>query len=245
MQVLVNNIFKNRMFILNWFSLVNPQSDWLLHCQLIFVPMKIPGNKQVQRLKPELRLFKRYFVRQDFWKQLGELGTLGITAPPDYGGTGGTYLDHCIIMEEISRASGAIALSYGAHSNLCVNQIRRNGNEEQKQKYLPKVSSHRLTDIADCWRSFVFLQLCSGEHIGALAMSEPGSGSDVVSMRLKAELDPSGKFYKLNGNKFWITNGPDADVLVVSVHFILHAFPSSCNMTIWQCYNFFFEKDKS
>ncbi|KAL0266471.1 UNVERIFIED_CONTAM: hypothetical protein PYX00_008992 [Menopon gallinae] len=132
---------------------------------------------------------------REFWKQLGELGTLGITAPVEYGGTGGSYLDHCIIMEEISRASGAIALSYGAHSNLCVNQIRRNGSEEQKQKYLPK--------------------LCSGEHIGALAMSEPGSGSDVVSMRLKAELDPSGKFYKLNGNKFWITNGPDADVLVV------------------------------
>ncbi|XP_046960971.1 isovaleryl-CoA dehydrogenase, mitochondrial [Vanessa cardui] len=130
---------------------------------------------------------------RDFWKKLGNLGLLGITASPDYGGTGGKYSDHCVIMEELSRACGAIALSYGAHSNLCINQINRNGNHEQKSKYLPK--------------------LCSGEHIGALAMSEPGAGSDVVSMKLRAE--KKGDYYVLNGNKFWITNGPDADVLVV------------------------------
>ncbi|XP_026490140.2 isovaleryl-CoA dehydrogenase, mitochondrial [Vanessa tameamea] len=130
---------------------------------------------------------------KDFWKKLGNLGLLGITANPDYGGTGGKYSDHCVIMEELSRACGAIALSYGAHSNLCINQINRNGSHEQKSKYLPK--------------------LCSGEHIGALAMSEPGAGSDVVSMKLRAE--KKGDYYVLNGNKFWITNGPDADVLVV------------------------------
>ncbi|XP_076168217.1 isovaleryl-CoA dehydrogenase, mitochondrial [Ptiloglossa arizonensis] len=130
---------------------------------------------------------------QLFWKKLGNLGLLGITVEPKYGGTGGTYLDHVIIMEELSRVSGAIALSYGAHSNLCVNQIYRNGTEEQKNKYLPK--------------------LCSGEHIGALAMSEPGSGSDVVSMKLRAE--KKGDYYVLNGNKFWITNGPDAETIVV------------------------------
>ncbi|CAH1974711.1 unnamed protein product, partial [Acanthoscelides obtectus] len=131
-------------------------------------------------------------IRQ-FWRKLGDLGTLGITVNEEYGGTGGSYLDHVVIMEEISRACGAIALSYGAHSNLCVNQIHRNGTEAQKQKYLPK--------------------LCSGEYMGALAMSEPGSGSDVVSMKLRA--DKQGDYYVLNGNKFWITNGPDADVLVV------------------------------
>ncbi|XP_019871979.2 isovaleryl-CoA dehydrogenase, mitochondrial [Aethina tumida] len=130
---------------------------------------------------------------RSFWKKLGELGTLGITVNPEYGGTGGGYLDHIIIMEELSRACSSIALSYGAHSNLCVNQIHRNGTPDQKSKYLPK--------------------LCSGEHIGALAMSEPGSGSDVVSMKLRAE--KKGDYYVLNGNKFWITNGPDADVLVV------------------------------
>jgi len=128
-----------------------------------------------------------------FWKQLGSLGALGITANPDYGGTGGQYLDHVVILEEISRASASIALSYGAHSNLCINQINRNGNDEQKSKHLPK--------------------LCSGEHVGALAMSEPGSGSDVVSMKLRAE--KKGDHYVLNGNKFWITNASDADVLVV------------------------------
>ncbi|XP_065350706.1 LOW QUALITY PROTEIN: isovaleryl-CoA dehydrogenase, mitochondrial-like [Cloeon dipterum] len=133
---------------------------------------------------PELR---------EFWKKLGSLGTLGITASSKYGGSDGSYLDHCIIMEEMSRAAGGIALSYGAHSNLCVNQINRNGTEEQKEKYLPK--------------------LCSGEHMGALAMSEPGAGSDVVSMKLRA--DKKGDYYTLNGNKFWITNGPDAETLVV------------------------------
>ncbi|XP_060519065.1 isovaleryl-CoA dehydrogenase, mitochondrial [Cylas formicarius] len=130
---------------------------------------------------------------RSFWKKLGDLGAHGITVHTDYGGTGGTYTDHVIIMEELSRASAAIALSYGAHSNLCINQIHRNGTREQKLKFLPK--------------------LCSGEHIGALAMSEPGAGSDVVSMKLRA--DKRGDHYLLNGNKFWITNGPDADVLVV------------------------------
>ncbi|KZC05088.1 PREDICTED: isovaleryl-CoA dehydrogenase, mitochondrial [Dufourea novaeangliae] len=128
-----------------------------------------------------------------FWRKLGDLGLLGITVHSNYGGTGGTYFDHVIIMEELSRASGSIALSYGAHSNLCINQIHRNGTEEQRHKYLPK--------------------LCSGENIGALAMSESGSGSDVVSMKLRAE--KKGDYYILNGNKFWITNGPDADTLVV------------------------------
>lgn len=128
-----------------------------------------------------------------FYKKMGEMGFLGPTVKEEYGGLGGSYTDHCIIMEEISRACGAIGLGYGAHSNLCVNQIHRNGTEEQKRKYLPK--------------------LISGEHMGALAMSEPGSGSDVVSMRLKAE--KKGDYYLLNGNKFWITNGPDADTFVV------------------------------
>ncbi|MFC7065662.1 isovaleryl-CoA dehydrogenase [Brucella rhizosphaerae] len=127
------------------------------------------------------------------WRELGDLGVLGITAPDDYGGAGMGYLAHCIAMEEISRASASIGLSYGAHSNLCVNQINRNGSPEQRAKYLPK--------------------LISGEHVGALAMSEPGAGSDVVSMKLRAE--KQGEHYILNGNKMWITNGPDADVLVV------------------------------
>jgi isovaleryl-CoA dehydrogenase len=129
----------------------------------------------------------------DLWKKMGELGILGITVPEEFGGAGMGYLAHCITMEEISRASGSVGLSYGAHSNLCVNQLKLNGNEAQKKKYLPK--------------------LVSGEHVGALAMSEPGSGSDVVSMRLRADL--KGDHYVLNGNKMWITNGPDADTLVV------------------------------
>jgi len=129
----------------------------------------------------------------DLWKKMGDLGLLGMTVEEEYGGTGLGYLEHVIAVEEISRASASVGLSYGAHSNLCVNQIRRNGNEEQKSKYLPK--------------------LISGEHVGSLAMSEPGAGSDVVSMRLRA--DKKGDRYILNGNKFWITNGPDADVLVV------------------------------
>ena len=127
------------------------------------------------------------------WREMGELGLLGITAGEEHGGAGMGYLAHCVAMEEISRASASIGLSYGAHSNLCVNQINRNGNDDQKARYLPK--------------------LISGEHVGALAMSEPGAGSDVVSMTLRA--DRRGDRYVLNGNKMWITNGPDADVLVV------------------------------
>ncbi|MCO7226849.1 isovaleryl-CoA dehydrogenase [Pleionea sp. CnH1-48] len=129
----------------------------------------------------------------ELWPKLGELGLLGMTVEEEYGGSGLGYLEHVIAMEEISRASASIGLSYGAHSNLCLNQLRKNGSHEQKMKYLPK--------------------LCSGEHIGALAMSEPGAGSDVVSMRLRAE--DKGDHYVLNGNKMWITNGPDADVLIV------------------------------
>jgi isovaleryl-CoA dehydrogenase len=129
----------------------------------------------------------------DLWRKFGDLGVLGITAPDEYGGAGMGYLEHCIAMEEISRASASVGLSYGAHSNLCVNQISRNGSSEQKQRYLPK--------------------LISGEHVGALAMSEPGAGSDVVSMRLRAE--KRGDRYVLNGTKMWITNGPNADTLVV------------------------------
>jgi len=127
------------------------------------------------------------------WRKLGELGVLGLTVEPEYGGTEMGYLAHVVAMEEISRASASIGLSYGAHSNLCVNQLRKNGSEAQKRRYLPK--------------------LISGEHVGALAMSEPGAGSDVVSMRLRA--DRKGDRYVLNGSKMWITNGPDADTLIV------------------------------
>jgi len=129
----------------------------------------------------------------DLWRKMGDLGLLGITVEEEYGGTQMGYLAHVVAMEEISRASGSVGLSYGAHSNLCVNQIRRNGSAAQKAKYLPK--------------------LISGEHVGALAMSESGAGSDVVSMRLRA--DRKGERYVLNGSKMWITNGPDADTLVV------------------------------
>lgn len=129
----------------------------------------------------------------DLWKKFGEMGLLGMTASEEYGGTNMGYLAHIVALEEISRASASIGLSYGAHSNLCVNQIRRNGSEAQRQKYLPK--------------------LISGEHVGALAMSEPNAGSDVVSMKLKAE--KKGDRYVLNGSKMWITNGGDADTLVV------------------------------
>ncbi|WP_016913612.1 isovaleryl-CoA dehydrogenase [Vreelandella stevensii] len=129
----------------------------------------------------------------DLWQKFGDMGLLGITVPEEDGGSGMGYLAHCIAMEEISRASASVALSYGAHSNLCVNQLKINASAEQKAKYLPK--------------------LISGEHVGALAMSEPGAGSDVVSMQLRAKED--GDHYVLNGNKMWITNGPDADVLVV------------------------------
>jgi isovaleryl-CoA dehydrogenase len=127
------------------------------------------------------------------WRKMGEVGLLGVTVEEEYGGAGMGYLEHVVAMEEISRASASIGLSYGAHSNLCVNQIRRNGTEAQKKKYLPK--------------------LISGAHVGALAMSEPGAGSDVVGMRTRAE--KRGDRYVLNGSKMWITNGPDADTLVV------------------------------
>ncbi|HSR81578.1 MAG TPA: isovaleryl-CoA dehydrogenase [Hyphomicrobiaceae bacterium] len=127
------------------------------------------------------------------WPKLGQMGLLGITVEEEYGGSGLGYLEHCIAMEELSRGSASVGLSYGAHSNLCVNQLRRNGSDRQKRKYLPK--------------------LISGEHVGALAMSEPGAGSDVVSMKLRA--DKKDDRYILNGSKFWITNGPCADVLVV------------------------------
>jgi isovaleryl-CoA dehydrogenase len=129
----------------------------------------------------------------DLWRKMGDLGVLGITVPEADGGAGMGYLAHMIAMEEISRASASVGLSYGAHSNLCVNQINRNGTAAQKGKYLPK--------------------LISGEHVGALAMSEPGAGSDVISMKLRAE--DKGGYYLLNGSKMWITNGPDADTLVV------------------------------
>uniref|UniRef100_A0A914GU53 Isovaleryl-CoA dehydrogenase, mitochondrial n=1 Tax=Globodera rostochiensis TaxID=31243 RepID=A0A914GU53_GLORO len=147
-----------------------------------------PFASEIDRLNEFPRL-------RDFWRLLGQNGLLGVTAPSEYGGSDRTYFDHCIVMEELSRASGAIALSYGAHSNLCVNQIRRHGTPAQKAKYLPK--------------------LCSGEAIGALAMSETSAGSDVVSMKLSAHKTGDGRHFVLNGSKFWITNGPDADVLVV------------------------------
>jgi isovaleryl-CoA dehydrogenase len=129
----------------------------------------------------------------DLWRKFGDLGVLGITVEEEYGGAGMGYLEHVVAMEEISRASASVGLSYGAHSNLCVNQIRRNGTEPQRRHFLPR--------------------LISGEHVGALAMSEPGAGSDVVGMRTRAE--KRGDRYVLNGSKMWITNGPDADVLVV------------------------------
>src|SRR3982751_4249554 len=129
----------------------------------------------------------------DLWRKMGDLGVLGITVGEEYGGANMGYLAHMIAMEEISRASASVGLSYGAHSNLCVNQLKRNGNAAQKAKYLPR--------------------LITGEHVGALAMSEPNAGSDVISMKLKAE--DKGGYYLLNGSKMWITNGPDADTLVI------------------------------
>lgn len=129
----------------------------------------------------------------ELWAEMGALGLLGITVPEEYGGSGLGYLAHTVAVEEIARASASVSLSYGAHSNLCVNQLKLNGTDEQRRRYLPR--------------------LCSGEHVGALAMSEEGAGSDVVGMRLRAERRNG--YYVLNGSKYWITNGPDADVLVV------------------------------
>lgn len=140
---------------------------------------------------------------EDMWRKFGDMGLLGVTVGEEYGGAGLGYLAHVIAMEEISRASASVALSYGAHSNLCVNQINRNGSAEQKAKYLPK--------------------LISGEHIGALAMSEPNAGSDVVSMKLRA--DKQGDRYVLNGSKMWITNGPDADTYVIYAKTDINAGP--------------------
>src|SRR5471032_3709147 len=139
----------------------------------------------------------------DMWRKFGDMGLLGVTVAEEYGGAGLGYLAHVLVMEEISRGSASVALSYGAHSNLCVNQINRNGNHAQKTKYLPK--------------------LISGEHVGALAMSEPNAGSDVVSMKLRADF--KGDRWVLNGTKMWITNGPDADVLVVYAKNDLEAGP--------------------
>lgn len=139
------------------------------------------------------RIDKEDWFPRELWPEMGALGLHGITVPEEDGGSGLTYLDHCVAMEEISRASASVGLSYGAHSNLCVNQLRRWGNADQKQRYLPN--------------------LISGDHLGALAMSEPNAGSDVVSMRLRA--DKRGDTYVLNGSKFWITNGPQAETLIV------------------------------
>ncbi|WP_042696930.1 isovaleryl-CoA dehydrogenase [Azospirillum sp. B506] len=139
----------------------------------------------------------------ELWRRMGDLGILGVTVEEEYGGAGMGYLEHVVAMEEVSRASASVGLSYGAHSNLCVNQIRKNGTEEQKRRYLPR--------------------LISGEHIGALAMSEPNAGSDVVSMKLRAE--KKGDRYVLNGTKMWITNGPDADTLVIYAKTDINAGP--------------------
>src|SRR5438309_1427629 len=149
------------------------------------------AEDRIARLAAEIDRTDRFPI--ELWPEMGALGLHGITVEEEYGGAGMGYLAHCVAMEEVSRGSASVGLSYGAHSNLCVNQIRRNGTEAQKRKYLPK--------------------LISGEHLGALAMSEPGAGSDVVSMRLRA--DKRGDHYVLNGTKLWITNGHYADTLVV------------------------------
>ena len=147
-----------------------------------------------ERIKPmAAEIDQKNEFPNELWKEMGELGLLGVTVDEEYGGAGMSYLAHTVAVEEVARTSASVSLSYGAHSNLCVNQIKLNGNEEQKQKYLPR--------------------LISGEHVGALAMSEPSAGSDVVSMKLRAE--KRNDHYRLNGNKYWITNGPDADTLVV------------------------------
>ena len=173
--------------------------------------MQLPGlnfalGEDIDMLRDALRTFAQAEIAPraaeidrsdrfpaDLWRKMGELGVLGITVKEEYGGTDMGYVAHMVAMEEISRASASVGLSYGAHSNLCINQIHRNGTEAQKRKYLPG--------------------LISGEHVGALAMSEPGAGSDVVSMQLRAQ--KHGDRYVLNGSKMWITNGPDADTLVV------------------------------
>ena len=147
-----------------------------------------------ERIKPMAQeIDQKNEFPAELWQEMGELGLLGITVPEEFGGAGMSYLAHTVAVEEIARASASVSLSYGAHSNLCVNQIKLNASEEQKQKYLPR--------------------LISGEHVGALAMSEAGAGSDVVSMSLRAE--KRNDHFRLNGNKYWITNGPDADTLVV------------------------------
>ncbi len=154
----------------------------------------LAGRWSSHRLKPlAAAIDESNLFPAELWQEMGELGLLGVTVEEDYGGAGLGYLAHVIVVEEIARASASVALSYGAHSNLCVNQIRLNGSEEQRKKYLPG--------------------LISGKHVGALAMSESGSGSDVVSMKLRAE--KRNGYYRLNGSKYWITNGPDADTVVV------------------------------
>lgn len=160
-------------------------------CDMLRESVREFAEREIAPIAAEIDRDNHFPVK--LWPKFGQLGLLGITVDEKYGGSGLGYLEHVIAMEEISRASAAIGLSYGAHSNLCVNQIHLNGTDAQKQQYLPK--------------------LCSGEHVGALAMSEAGSGSDVMSMQLRAE--HSGKHYILNGTKMWITNGPDAHVLVV------------------------------
>jgi isovaleryl-CoA dehydrogenase len=149
------------------------------------------AQERVKPMAPEIDQTNEFPA--ELWKEMGDLGLLGVTVPEEFGGAGMSYLAHTIVVEEIARASASVSLSYGAHSNLCVNQIKLNGTQEQKEKYLTR--------------------LVSGEHVGALAMSEPSAGSDVVSMKLRAE--KRNGYYRLNGNKYWITNGPDADTLVV------------------------------
>ena len=185
--------------------------------------LKFGHSEEIEMLREEVRKFAQGELSHraaeidetnefpaDMWQKFGDMGLLGITASEEYGGANMGYLAHVIAMEEISRASASVALSYGAHSNLCVNQINRNGNRAQKEKYLPK--------------------LISGEHVGALAMSEPGAGSDVVSMKLRAK--KNGDHYILNGNKMWITNGPDADTLVVYAKTDINAGPKGISAFI-------------